>query len=139
MWDETTFQTYLRNNKYPTEDLAAAIQERLTDPSAELATFDTEIDELRKRLKGVQSRRNALRASLSHYYVVMSPIRRLPDDVLQEIFVHTLHDNVQPGFYPWLEGYKNSPIVLTRVCRRWRYLASETHSLWNKLSISLPS
>ncbi|KIK33520.1 hypothetical protein CY34DRAFT_38321, partial [Suillus luteus UH-Slu-Lm8-n1] len=53
-------------------------------------------------------------------------ISRLPAELLSEIFTHTL-----PPFDGFLPPSKlRPPILLTRVCRRWREVAVGTPNLW---------
>ncbi|KAF5310682.1 hypothetical protein D9619_007938 [Psilocybe cf. subviscida] len=64
-----------------------------------------------------------------------SPIRRVPDDILQEIFMTCLPFDTNPT----LISVKKAPILLTHVCRRWKNLAFSTASLWSHFSIPLYS
>ncbi|PPQ63393.1 hypothetical protein CVT24_005658 [Panaeolus cyanescens] len=133
MWDEPAFQACLDGNDCPADALASAIQERLRDPSAMLASMDAEIEDLQSRLKDVQTRRQELQASIASYQTVMSPIRRLSDDVLREIFVRCLSE-----FYPSLDGRSHAPLLLTHICKRWRNVAFTTPRLWVRLAVTLP-
>ncbi|KAK7049333.1 hypothetical protein VNI00_005934 [Paramarasmius palmivorus] len=62
-----------------------------------------------------------------------TPIRRVPDDIFREIFVHSLPDDHLPVRSIW-----EAPLLFTRVCRTWREIAISTPPLWNKIHISLP-
>ncbi|KAG2345911.1 hypothetical protein BDR05DRAFT_1012179 [Suillus weaverae] len=56
-------------------------------------------------------------------------ISRLPAELLSEIFMHTL-----PPFDELLRPSKlRSPMLLIRICRRWREVAVGTPSLWCRL------
>jgi hypothetical protein len=56
----------------------------------------------------------------------LAPIRRLPRELLREIFVHVWQD--QPTV-SW---------VLASVCRSWRELALAVHLIWSKVPLSEP-
>ncbi|KAJ6479314.1 hypothetical protein C8R47DRAFT_1286170, partial [Mycena vitilis] len=55
---------------------------------------------------------------------ILSIIRRLPEDILTEIFVHTLPD------VPRRRPMDRSPWVLGRVCGRWRSISIFLSTLW---------
>lgn len=56
-------------------------------------------------------------------------VSRLPAELLSEIFMHTL-----PPFDEFLSPSKlRSPMLLTRICRRWREVAVGTPGLWCRL------
>lgn len=75
---------------------------------------------------------------------ITSPIRRIPDDVLREIFLHfyTTDDWVYrqgiPIFLP--RKYAPPPIAglctrLLSICRRWRFIISTTPRIWSGLQV----
>ncbi|KAJ7646499.1 hypothetical protein FB45DRAFT_1018815 [Roridomyces roridus] len=75
-----------------------------------------------------------LRSIVAHKSI-LSSTRRLPNELLAEIFTVVVRDefyrrsNSGPmSEYPW---------VLTRVCRRWRAVAVGTHSLWSWVFLDL--
>ncbi|KAF5335096.1 hypothetical protein D9611_010966 [Ephemerocybe angulata] len=64
------------------------------------------------------------------YLALLSPWRRLPHDLLGEIFIHVVEPITQ---YHW-----GLPEVLSRlslVCRRWHDVVLKTHRLWSTLEI----
>ncbi|KAG1874396.1 hypothetical protein F4604DRAFT_742290 [Suillus subluteus] len=62
-------------------------------------------------------------------------VSRLPAELLYEIFMHTL-----PSFDELLPPSKlRSPMLLTRICRRWREVAVDTPSLWCRLLVGFMS
>jgi hypothetical protein len=58
----------------------------------------------------------------------LAPVRRIPDDILCEVFVHTLPRvvTVTPS---------DAPILLTHVCQRWRKVAIGFVLLWRQILI----
>ncbi|KZP21303.1 hypothetical protein FIBSPDRAFT_1044251 [Athelia psychrophila] len=73
-----------------------------------------------------RERRRVLRGLRDHQSIV-APIRRVPDDVLLEIFSAFMCN----GGY----SYQPDPITLTSVCSRWRALAHSTPRLWSQITI----
>ena len=64
--------------------------------------------------------------------VILSPARRLPSDVLDEIFFHCLPTHHNP-----IMKYSESPLLLIRTCSSWRATALSSQ-IWSKIHISLP-
>ncbi|KAG1797254.1 hypothetical protein EV424DRAFT_1592199 [Suillus variegatus] len=57
---------------------------------------------------------------------------RLPTEVLYHIFIHCLP---QTGYT--LPNSKSPPMLLTRICRRWREVAAGMPSLWCRLTMNI--
>ncbi|KAG1797275.1 hypothetical protein EV424DRAFT_96817 [Suillus variegatus] len=57
---------------------------------------------------------------------------RLPTEVLCHIFIHCL-----PQTDYMLPNSKSPPMLLTRICRRWREVAVDMPSLWCRLSMNI--
>ncbi|KAG1852796.1 hypothetical protein DFJ58DRAFT_402749 [Suillus subalutaceus] len=64
--------------------------------------------------------------------VLVSDLCRLPTEVLCHIFIHCLP---QAGYT--LPNSKSPPMLLTRICRRWREIATDMPSLWCRLSMDI--
>ncbi|KZP17507.1 hypothetical protein FIBSPDRAFT_1046829 [Athelia psychrophila] len=75
-----------------------------------------------------RERRGVLRRLRDHQSIV-APIRRVPDDILVEIFSAFMNTS---GYH-----YQPDPITLTSVCGRWRALAHSTPRLWSQITIFL--
>ncbi|KAG1786554.1 uncharacterized protein HD556DRAFT_1414788 [Suillus plorans] len=61
---------------------------------------------------------------------LISPIWHLPTEVLSHIFVHCLPEDKYLS-----PASKLAPVLLTRICRRWREIAVGTPSLWDRLGV----
>jgi len=59
-----------------------------------------------------------------------STFSRFPPEVLSRIFIHCLPETDHPEMSPEL-----APMLLTRICRKWREIVVGTHSLWCRLSV----
>ncbi|KAG2119330.1 hypothetical protein DEU56DRAFT_836690 [Suillus clintonianus] len=55
---------------------------------------------------------------------------RLPTEVLCHIFIHTLPKYKHPNL-------KSFPILLTKICRRWREISVDMPSLWSRMHIDV--
>ncbi|KAF8840025.1 hypothetical protein BDN67DRAFT_904380, partial [Paxillus ammoniavirescens] len=107
-------------------------QHALARDSAKLQLLNDGIEECRQRIARahadmciLERQHNATQRLVSIHRARLSPLRILPDELLQEIFKRCLPDTryIVPNIY-------SAPLVLTRVCRRWRVVAHGTSELW---------
>ncbi|KAF9444239.1 hypothetical protein P691DRAFT_677985, partial [Macrolepiota fuliginosa MF-IS2] len=95
-----------------------------------LDSVDSKINCLRDRLSTLSLEQRQLRASLESYKGLLSPIRRLHPEILQEVFCHCL-----PITHNAVMSATEAPLVLGRVCSRWRRIAYSTPELWASIHI----
>ncbi|KIK68245.1 hypothetical protein GYMLUDRAFT_80744 [Collybiopsis luxurians FD-317 M1] len=88
----------------------------------ELQTIAEKVERQRRRCKGL-----------------LSVVRRLPVEILSEIFVHaTLEDLPTTGPRDYNFCYPtscNHPFVFSKVCHRWREVALSTPMLWSCITL----
>ncbi|KAF9044424.1 hypothetical protein BJ165DRAFT_1481158 [Panaeolus papilionaceus] len=76
----------------------------------------------------------ALQKSLDSLRSLSAPIRRLPPELLSEIFTHCLpYTDQGPFIRPCAH---TAPLLLTQVCAAWRITALATPALWASLAIT---
>ncbi|KAJ7253465.1 hypothetical protein C8J57DRAFT_1348141 [Mycena rebaudengoi] len=71
--------------------------------------------------------------STDEYRAMMSPIGRLPYDILGELFSWSLPHLSQEQFCS--TDMSLSPWILTRICRRWREISLSLPALWSHICI----
>ncbi|KAJ7849592.1 hypothetical protein B0H13DRAFT_1573960, partial [Mycena leptocephala] len=77
----------------------------------------------------LEQKRASLATDLSRNAAILSPLRRMPPEILSEIFTLTLPSDravVERGKI----DLRDSPWMLTRICGRWRTVALASSSLW---------
>ncbi|KAF7349672.1 F-box domain-containing protein [Mycena sanguinolenta] len=103
---------------------AAVLRAALANVESELARFKTSaadyISVLLKAKKDVELQLQG----------IAYPILSLPTEIIARIFVECLPENSRRRF-----SRKHAPLLLMRVCRRWRDIALSTSELWNFLRI----
>ncbi|KAJ8089112.1 hypothetical protein PM082_014360 [Marasmius tenuissimus] len=72
------------------------------------------------------------------YAFILHPIRRLPPEILAEIFrIRTYNDvDLQWRDFPGSLNSRKFPWVPGQVCRTWRLVALSTSDLWAKVNVS---
>ncbi|KAJ7069165.1 hypothetical protein C8F01DRAFT_1111736 [Mycena amicta] len=86
------FQTILHTNTVPTDAQVEEIRAFLDPHRLELTELDKEVHRLVQLLREVTNQRDELQEMIAAHEALVSPMRRIPDDVLRLIFLHTLPD-----------------------------------------------
>ena len=106
----------------------------LPNPISKLAHLEREIDRIKETYSSLAEQRQVLLAEIEGYQSLISPARRLPIDIFQEIFLHTL-----PETHNALMDPHKCPLLLTRICHGWRKIALSTPQLWSSIHITVPA
>ncbi|KAJ8089078.1 hypothetical protein PM082_014326 [Marasmius tenuissimus] len=69
------------------------------------------------------------------YHSILHPIRRLPPEILVEIFRICTFGDAFTGQFPGSLDTRKAPWKLTQVCRAWRSVSASASSLWTQVSI----
>ncbi|KAK7042294.1 hypothetical protein R3P38DRAFT_2889578 [Favolaschia claudopus] len=120
-------QFLLQSNETPLDSQIPAIRSEIDRIRAELAVSLVTRNEFDEDLRNMEEHLNA-------HSAILSPIRRIPPEILSEIFSWTssferigtfgAHEVAMP---PW---------DLTHVCRAWRAVARGDSELWSRIRIS---
>ncbi|KAJ6601018.1 hypothetical protein DFH09DRAFT_1126505 [Mycena vulgaris] len=125
-------QHLLTTNNPPSDAEAAGIRDIIDDAHSRISNLDASLAMLDGMLEKLRRTRTDAIEHLHRSSSLIS-IRCLPDDVLGEIFSHTVPDT-QPG----QSILDRSPWVLGRVCSRWRAVGLSLSALWSIVDCSLP-
>ncbi|KAF7353382.1 F-box domain-containing protein [Mycena sanguinolenta] len=116
-------------NEPPLNTELSAIRSILEQTSAGLADLDAEISRLKDHLRDLEEKRTALSRCHSQNTQILSPLRRMPPEILGEIFSWTV-PSIRDVF-----NTKDCPWVLTHVCSTWRAVALYQPSLWSLIVV----
>ncbi|THU96185.1 hypothetical protein K435DRAFT_664919, partial [Dendrothele bispora CBS 962.96] len=132
------FQSVLHTNHVPSPSEITEIRDLLRAPEQELMQIDAEIAKLQSQVAKLQSRRVILDTFVTAHRALLSPIRRIPNEILAEVFVMCLPQSVQSSIYYPSTGVDKAPLIFTRVCKTWRTVSLSTPRLWCQLSFHIP-
>ncbi|KAJ7663941.1 hypothetical protein DFH06DRAFT_1087795 [Mycena polygramma] len=126
--------TLLTNNEPPEDSEKTFIRSLVSTADARLTHLDEEISKLRAQLKRLEEERASFFSYRARNRAILSPLRRMPPEVLNEIFFWTLplttdtlrRTKFDMGASPW---------VLSRISSRWRAIALSTPSLWSRIVV----
>ncbi|KAJ7181066.1 hypothetical protein C8R46DRAFT_885602 [Mycena filopes] len=128
------FASKLGTNYCPLDDEVLQIRALLKAPLSRLKQLDDEIAGLQKAIDELVEERERVRSFVDPHNDLISPFRRLPLDVVQEIFVACL-----PTHRNCVMSAREAPVLLGRVCSAWRSISLGTPRLWARLHIVEPS
>ncbi|PBK64120.1 hypothetical protein ARMSODRAFT_918601 [Armillaria solidipes] len=111
---------------------AEPIGRAIHDLEAKLSECDSEISALETTLLLLRNARNDLKHSLLAHRSLVSPIRRLPIEILQAIFRDACDIDIFPyePTYGDLVTTSKTPLRLSSVCSHWRSVCLSTSELW---------
>ncbi|KAG1897116.1 uncharacterized protein F5891DRAFT_547129 [Suillus fuscotomentosus] len=121
------------------QSINAIITERNTERNHQLDTVLHEISDLEAIMNGIQNlyqqrveKKNKMIQSMNPHMRLKLALWRLPTEILSYIFVYCLPEDryLSPAS-------RQAPILLTRICRRWREVAVGTPSLWCRLWVAV--
>ncbi|KIM23928.1 hypothetical protein M408DRAFT_27513 [Serendipita vermifera MAFF 305830] len=93
----------------------------------QLAILKSELHAAMQHTIMLQTLKETVDNEMNEIYGVIHPIRRIPVELLKQIFEETLRTR---------EGYKMwQATQISHVCQYWRAVALDTPSLWSKLCI----
>ncbi|KAF7376700.1 hypothetical protein MSAN_00087000 [Mycena sanguinolenta] len=127
------FASKLGTNYCPTDTDIIEIKSLLVEPLSRLAHIDSRIADLQETIDKLTEERTALGTYVDAHKALLSPVRRIPLDILQEIFVACL-----PTHQNCAMTASEPPILLGRVCSAWRTLSFLNPRLWTRLHIAEP-
>ncbi|KAJ7155800.1 hypothetical protein C8R46DRAFT_1116493 [Mycena filopes] len=133
----TRHHTLLNSNETPLDSDIPLIKAMDSDLDARMLALDEQMAPLRRQLDQLMDKRQSLADLRSQNSAIISPLRRIPPEVLAEIFLWTL-----PAIWTLSERHRfslnDSPWLLTHVSRGWRATAISTSSLWSLVVIDYP-
>ncbi|KAF7326380.1 hypothetical protein MVEN_02624400 [Mycena venus] len=127
------FAAQLDTNYCPEDDEVLQIKSILVEPTLRLRRLDDEIAELQRAIDKLAEERDGLETFVAAHKALISPVRRVPFDILQEIFIACI-----PTHRNCVMSASEPPVLLGRICSSWRAIALSTPHLWARLHIVEP-
>lgn len=122
----------LTSNNPPTPSEACAIKDFLSDARRTRGAIEAEIERNDEALNHLRAKQDALQISIHQHESLLSPIRRVPQDILRQIFYLCLPIPSK------ISSFDNTiaPLLLTRVCKPWTQCAIASQQLWANFTIT---
>ncbi|KAJ7635675.1 hypothetical protein DFH06DRAFT_1054885 [Mycena polygramma] len=116
----------LTTNEPPIDSEVFSIQAILSPLQDEADELDTQIAELHAVLHRLADRRTQLVRSIRQHRATLSAVRRVPPELLCEVFALTVSGNEALPKPPWYLGH---------VCQSWRRTALAYPPIWSSITI----
>ncbi|KAF8152217.1 hypothetical protein B0H34DRAFT_754915 [Crassisporium funariophilum] len=128
------FSDKLYTNYIPDHPEITEIQQYVSAVTTEVSELDQRVAELEAALADVMTRRAHLQEVACAHQALISPLRRLPPELLQYIFVLCLPSNRNAVMHA-----SEAPVLLGRVCSEWRRVSLGTPEVWASLHVVPPN
>ena len=130
---DSPFASRLDSNYVATDSESLEIQNLLVLPTSRLKELSTQLQLLDEQSTKIRNEQSAILLFISKHRGLISQIRKLPIDILQEIFIACLPTDYNPDM-----SRRQPPILLTQICSSWRNVAHATPQLWKSIVIDVP-
>ncbi|KAJ7147734.1 hypothetical protein C8R43DRAFT_1069506 [Mycena crocata] len=127
------YKLFISNDPPEISDISL-IKAIVSKADARLAYLDSEITRLQDRLEGLHEERASLASYRAQNCGILSPLRKMPPEVLEEIFLWTL-PSAGEVLRRGKSDTRDSPWLLTHISSVWRAVALSTSSLWSLVAI----
>ncbi|KAJ6524699.1 hypothetical protein DFH09DRAFT_1189276 [Mycena vulgaris] len=127
------FENILHTNAIPSDADCQRIRDFIAGPLKEAADLTTEIARMQNLIDELTQKRDALNDSIAAHLAMVSPARRLPEDIVRDVFVACLPAHRNPFILS-----NESPLLLCQICSHWRRLALSTPRLWAAVHVVIP-
>ncbi|KAJ7746017.1 hypothetical protein B0H16DRAFT_967417 [Mycena metata] len=125
----THLERFLSSNDAPPESEMPLICEIISIAQDEVDTLDARIEELQATLARLTRTRDAAAEHPGRHRAIVSPVRRVPPELLCEIFALVWATRMQD------EQVQKPPWYLGQICRAWRRHALAYPYIWNTVII----
>ncbi|KAJ7758354.1 hypothetical protein B0H16DRAFT_1885345 [Mycena metata] len=127
---DARYQALLNSNEPPMDSKYPFVQSVLLSQRNRLAQHDDSVSEPQGHAQG----RESVVESVARHAAILSPVRRMPSEILCEIFSSTLLPDWQLLDRGRID-LQDSPWSLSHTCSRWREIALGLPSLWSFIAI----
>ena len=101
----------------------------------DISKLDEEMSRMQMIMEQLAAERQSLEKSLEERRSIVAPIRRIPLDVLSEIFIFCV-DSSGPTDNSKCFDVTQAPIQLSFVCNKWRRLVISMSQLWTSILLN---
>jgi uncharacterized small protein (DUF1192 family) len=123
----------LSTNYIPLDSEAEQICQLISGPLEEVSRLDEQIATLQATIDRLSQERKRLDDYIQTHRSLISRARRMPRDVVEEIFIHCL-----PADRNAAMSASEAPVLLGRICSAWRQISMSTPQLWSSLHFPFP-
>ncbi|KAJ7743905.1 hypothetical protein DFH07DRAFT_979223 [Mycena maculata] len=128
------FASQLGTNYCPHDGEVVQIKALIAEPLQRWKVINDEIADAQQVIDKLTEQRDSIGAYIDAHKALVSPLRRMPVDIIQEIFMACI-----PMHRNCVMSAKEAPVLLGRICSSWRAISLSTPRLWSRLHIVEPT
>lgn len=117
-------------NEQLTSEEETEVRRAMDESLNRLKAIESETARLQDRLIVLRHSKKDAEGFIKSHQNLVSPVRRLLPEILQEIFCQSL-----PVAHNPVLSLEETPLLLGRVCSQWRQIAYSTPALWSSLHV----
>jgi hypothetical protein len=121
--------------RVPSSFEANLIQRTLSGVRSNILRLDDMMQQLQDIMQKISIFREGLSTYVKEYEAVLSPIERLPPELLSEIFLHLHPPSWDKDSYGYYFVPRDIVMLPAQICRRWRRVALSTPNLYTTITI----
>ncbi|KAJ7917433.1 hypothetical protein B0H13DRAFT_327304 [Mycena leptocephala] len=127
----TDLSRLLMSNDIPLESEIPYIRDIISDGQNRIGALEAEIRGLHAIIAHLAQTRQEVMENVRQHRAILSPVRRVPPELICEIFALTLssreiEEKSRTNKPPWYLG---------QICRPWRYSALSSSPLWSSITV----
>lgn len=130
---DSPFKPMLKTNFIPTDAEIQDTGNLLVHSVHDLSSLKTEISQVQATLHNLIEKCTILSGDIDAHRALKTSARRVPRDVLEEIFIACLDPFDDASMSPSVV-----PLILCYICSSWRSIALGTPQLWTSLHVLIP-
>ncbi|KAF8806014.1 hypothetical protein BYT27DRAFT_7141519 [Phlegmacium glaucopus] len=130
--DHSHLLSLLRSGHVPEANEKASILTSIEECAGQIDSMNTQLSRLKSIMNKLKRRRSELDLQMTHQSGLLSPIRRLPNELLSEILLYSSGGRVDVCS-PRSDIWK-----FEKVCKRWREV-SLSSEVWSSIDVPLES
>ena len=128
---------FLHSQFVPTAEDERSVRKDIQQMKSTVESVENEIVRLRRSLTELEDYRSRLYDNITRHQAVLSPIRKLPPEILTEIFLHAADGS--SVVWPKQNGEVEMAFLLGRICSYWRTITHSLPLLWSNICLDIPS
>ncbi|KAJ7185314.1 hypothetical protein C8R46DRAFT_376397 [Mycena filopes] len=130
----SSFAHILRTNAVPSDSESERIRDLLQGPRKQLVEVTGELSRLQSLIDEATRTRDELQDFIDAHTALISPMRRLPEDILRAVFIAALPEDRNPTI-----SSDDAPLLFCGICKSWRDVALSTPRLWAAIHLVVPT
>ncbi|KAG7092126.1 hypothetical protein E1B28_008500 [Marasmius oreades] len=121
------FSKYFQSNDFPSFHDTTIIRERILEKSSRVTRMENEISLLKEKLQ-------TAKADLELHQSLLSGVRRLPTEILGEIFMLCAREDCSISTLP---DPMKAPMLFCQISKAWRAAATSNPLIWSTFGIDV--